>query len=202
MVNNGGNALCSVDNANELCSGAPASCSISSCTGGYVNADGVYTNGCECLPEASSGNSCAAAVSVGTLSDADSMTTITGNLDAIGDEDWYAVTMSQTVAAAGYKLQVVFTASPGLTWSSARQNNCNDAGDQHSAVAPPTTWAADQYLRPARGECPVHAQERRRNGLQPVAEPHVPDPRPPRCGDGAHLHALARQRLSNGFDFL
>ncbi|MBK6810718.1 MAG: putative metal-binding motif-containing protein [Sandaracinaceae bacterium] len=40
MVNNGGNALCSVDNANELCSGAPASCSISSCTGGYVNADG------------------------------------------------------------------------------------------------------------------------------------------------------------------
>ncbi|MBK6810717.1 MAG: hypothetical protein IPG81_17830 [Sandaracinaceae bacterium] len=90
----------------------------------------MYTNGCECLPEASSGNSCAAAVSVGTLSDADSMTTITGNLDAIGDEDWYAVTMSQTVAAPGCKLQVVFRARSGsdVVFSLPPEQRCHRRG--------------------------------------------------------------------------
>ena len=110
-VDDGGAALCTLDNANEVCSGMDG-CEISSCTGGFTDADGLASNGCECAPDTdASGATCGGAVSIGSLSE-DQSTTVSGNLGAYGDEDWFAVTFTDS-NQHGFNIDIRFTQRDG-----------------------------------------------------------------------------------------
>jgi hypothetical protein len=96
-------------------------CNIASCNANWVDLDGLYADGCECQVDANdqagAGNTCAAAVSLGTLSDAatGSTTTVTGNIAPSSDADWYTFQAQDSQVSGGDHFNVVvkFTTNPG-----------------------------------------------------------------------------------------
>ncbi|MCA9575975.1 MAG: hypothetical protein R3B40_26260 [Polyangiales bacterium] len=135
MVDDGAVALCNLPNANESCGGM-SGCQVASCTNGYLDANSTASDGCECLPESISVNSCAAATSAAiqyTLTEGMSGT-ITGNLDLMADGDWYRVVMNNS-ATEGYRPQVTFTGtvSSDVVFD-VYQNDCSTLA-QHTGRA-------------------------------------------------------------------
>jgi hypothetical protein len=127
VVDDGAVGLCSLPNAVPSCGGV-AGCQVSSCTGTYLNPNGLNPDGCECLPEAIGANTCAAALAgaaLHTLSEGQSQASgIIGNLDTSTDGDWYRVTFNNS-ATQGYRPQVSFLnrASTNIVFD-VYQDNC------------------------------------------------------------------------------
>jgi hypothetical protein len=92
-------------------------CVISSCDGGYYDADLVFGNGCECTPESteSSSTACGTPYDLGTFSDSGTTTTFSGNVVPSGDTDWYRFTATDTPDSSCDHFDVVaaFTTNPG-----------------------------------------------------------------------------------------
>ena len=107
--------LCgSVTNGAPICTAG--SCSVSSCSTGYYDVDSKFNTGCECKAQGGepSGESCAAAVGLGTLKDNGGQTTATGNIVPGGESDWYsfyAQDLADTTCDNFYA-RVRFTSNP------------------------------------------------------------------------------------------
>ncbi len=89
------------DNATMTCLGGQ--CVIKQCSGGWFDVDGVSTNGCECQQDANdnTGNTCAQAVNLGTISDSSTTAlTVSGRIVPGTDVDWYKFTATD-VADSG-----------------------------------------------------------------------------------------------------
>ncbi len=112
------NTPCYPANATGGCTGGD--CEVTSCAPGWNNVDHDDWNGCECpddLSESSGGDSCGAAIDLGTLTDSLAASlTITGNLAPDGDEDWYVVEFDDAADADGscdpFHAQIYFSTNP------------------------------------------------------------------------------------------
>ncbi len=100
------------------CNGA-SGCAVATCNADYYNLDGNYANGCECQASpspASTGNTCANAINVGTLADV-SATTVTrsGNAPFSGRSLWYTFNATDDADTLGneYHVAVRFLTNPG-----------------------------------------------------------------------------------------
>jgi hypothetical protein len=89
----------------EACSAG--SCVVTSCTAGYYNQNGVFSDGCECAAD-THGDTCAAATDVGTLP-VGSNVSRTGNLVPTGDSDWFRIQF-QASPTCSYKPKVTVSA--------------------------------------------------------------------------------------------
>ena len=103
---------------------APGDCYISSCSNGFFDFDGVYSNGCECQQDSydysgSGGNSCSDARNIGTLNDnAANLVSYTGNIltGTDGNEsDWYTFYAEDTADTScdTFHVRIRFTNNPG-----------------------------------------------------------------------------------------
>lgn len=122
-----------------------SSCAITACSAGYLNNDGVFSNGCECM-EDSHGDNCGAATDFGSIA-LGGTATRTGNLAASGDSDWYRVTFPATasctwrpritLSAGGEPIAIrVYTSCGGTTASGGQ--SCLEGGNSASATR--TSW--------------------------------------------------------------
>jgi hypothetical protein len=68
-------------------------CAINTCTTNYYDVNTTFMDGCECLVQPApitTGNSCASAISLGALNDANQdSVTVSGNAPVAGREVWY-----------------------------------------------------------------------------------------------------------------
>jgi hypothetical protein len=106
---------CGSCGSGESCVGQTclAACTLGSCPSGEHCLDGRC---CAADSHEPSGNSCGAAVNLGTLDDdTGDVTTVSGNIAPQGDVDWYRVTASDDGDTSGdeFDLEVVFTLNPG-----------------------------------------------------------------------------------------
>ncbi|MBI2392086.1 MAG: hypothetical protein HYV09_21015 [Deltaproteobacteria bacterium] len=92
-------------------SGTTGSCAVAACASGAYDRDKLFSNGCECLAD-SVGNTCSAALDVGTIAIGPGTTTRTGNLAGDGDtdEDWYKIAF-QTAADCNYSPSITLSTS-------------------------------------------------------------------------------------------
>ncbi|HHH28466.1 MAG TPA: hypothetical protein ENK57_08990, partial [Polyangiaceae bacterium] len=108
----------SVPNAIEECNGAMG-CGIQSCLGDYYDVDGMFGTGCECLAAPApitTGNSCASAISVGSLTDANQdSVNVSGNVPVAGREVWYVFNAIDDLDTNGDEFHVDgrFLVNPG-----------------------------------------------------------------------------------------
>jgi hypothetical protein len=120
-VNNCGmcNHVCSTQHATSACSGG--GCIIQSCSGNFVDVDGVYSNGCECADDpteatAGNGDTCGAVVVLSTLDEGGSQS-VTGKIATSGDEDWYQVQFNDNADVSGscdpFRPNITFSSNPG-----------------------------------------------------------------------------------------
>lgn len=107
------NGLTDDGNINVLCPIPPnataecyqGSCKISSCSSGYYDVDGLFTNGCECRADINDlqgvGNTCVGAVAIqGEFVDSSkNILDIVGNIIPFNDEDWFRVVARDDVNA-------------------------------------------------------------------------------------------------------
>jgi hypothetical protein len=79
------------------CSGG--SCSITMCSGGFYNVNGVYADGCECQDTGGAGT-CGVATNLGMVGISASTVTPVGTLPTTSAEDWYYVEFPMSVAGS------------------------------------------------------------------------------------------------------
>ena len=103
--------------ATRECDGANG-CKINTCSGNYVNTDGIYSNGCECLasPPVADGANCGSAIVLASLTDASAQTiTVSGNTPTVNRSVWYVFNGVDDVDTNGdeYHVDGRFTVNPG-----------------------------------------------------------------------------------------
>src|SRR5690606_34650640 len=81
----------------EACVGG--SCRVTSCTGGYYDQNGTFSDGCECVADTWT-DSCATATNLGSISLGGTPITRTGNLVPTGDTDWFQVTFNASASCS------------------------------------------------------------------------------------------------------
>ena len=83
-------------NGTPKCEGGQ--CKVATCSTGYYDVDGGFSNGCECQWDQydATANDCAHAVNLGTLADNGAMATVSGRIVPTTDEDWYRVTLTDS----------------------------------------------------------------------------------------------------------
>jgi hypothetical protein len=91
------------------------------CSGSYVDVDGVYSNGCECL-DSGFGQSCNTATAVATVAVGGSATR-NGNLPRNNEENWFAVPFAYTDQPS-YHPKIVLTAAAGTTMLMDIKQSC------------------------------------------------------------------------------
>ncbi len=96
-------------------------CSVATCTGGYVDVDKTYADGCECL-DSGFGGSCGSATGVGTIA-LGASTTRSGNLPTLGQENWFQVTFANQ-SGLTYHPKVQLTTNPGNEFIFDVRSNC------------------------------------------------------------------------------
>ena len=131
-----------------------ATCLVATCTAGWYDVDGIYSNGCE--TEDLVTNSCASAISLGSVGSGGVSQSAVANIPGSGS-DWYVVTFAQsgrpgvgtpTIAFSQndgneYKMNLRYSCSTGnvcadrTQWSFA--DNTGSAGYSVNNVAWPTT---------------------------------------------------------------
>ncbi len=86
-------------------------CAVSTCTTGFYDMNGLFSDGCECQADAY-GNSVSLATDVGSIALAGS-TVRTGNIVPSSDLDWFRVSFAMT-AACGFHPRVTLNDPSGL----------------------------------------------------------------------------------------
>lgn len=103
---------------------SPGTCYVSSCSGGFFDFDGTYSNGCECKQDAhdfadKGGNGCGDARDLGTFDDnAAKISSFSGNLltkSSGADEDWYVFDAIDVADSScdEFSVRIRFTNNPG-----------------------------------------------------------------------------------------
>jgi len=100
-------------------------CSVLTCVAGWVDVDGVYSNGCECQ-DSGNATACATPTAVGTLQ-LGQMVTKTGNLPRAGQDNWFQVTFAGT-GNASYHPKVVLSANPNNAFLFDILDGCGGSG--------------------------------------------------------------------------
>jgi hypothetical protein len=97
-------------------------CGIGTCTPGWYDVNGVYSDGCECQGVAN-GTACATATTVPPLN-IGGMTTATGNLPGMMDENWFQISFSGNTNTA-YHPHVTLTTNPNSEFKFDVSSDCN-----------------------------------------------------------------------------
>jgi hypothetical protein len=148
---------------------AGSACKVTTCAANWFDVDGADSNGCECEQD-QVGNSCASAVSLGTIAvnaaplNYTAYSGVSLNLTGTGntDEDWFSVTFAQNntcnwhpsitlVAGSEPILMAVYTGCSGSspTGSIACGDNTNsNVGSQHWEATISGTCGASQAVDP------------------------------------------------------
>jgi Putative metal-binding motif len=123
-------------NATEGCGGA-SGCFIAGCSSSWYDLDGTVSNGCECHASpspVSTGNTCANAISLGSLTDTSGSTvTRSGNTPVSGREVWYVFTAVDDVDTLGdeFHVDVRFTEAPNPNYvMDVYRGGCPGTGTQ------------------------------------------------------------------------
>ena len=125
-------------------------CSIASCESGYYDMDTLFSTGCECGEdsyEASGGDTCLAAVGLGTIADnPGGYITVTGNIAPSGDEDWYVVSATDDTDTTGdeYYVEAYFQTNPGGLVLDVYKGSCSDSSPC-TGVADCFNWYTDFF---------------------------------------------------------
>jgi hypothetical protein len=104
-----------VPHGTAVCDGTE--CVIDDCEDGWVDADGLFENGCECATDVldNGGPNCLDAYYLGAFADSPmSSTTVQGFISSAEPEDWYYFTATDTpdTDCDTFKVQISFTANP------------------------------------------------------------------------------------------
>src|SRR5581483_10880494 len=85
---------------------------VSTCNSGFVDVDGVYSDGCECA-DIGFGQTCNTATGIPTIAVGGS-TSRNGNLPAPNEENWFVISFSYTTATT-YHPHIKLTPATGTT---------------------------------------------------------------------------------------
>jgi hypothetical protein len=112
-------------------------CKISTCSTGYYDVDGVYSNGCECQADSNDlqgvGNTCEGALAIVSeiVDSSQVIVDITGNIVPFSDEDWYRVVARDDIDADrrdgkdNFHFAVYFLNNPNNAYKiEIRENYC------------------------------------------------------------------------------
>jgi hypothetical protein len=139
-------------------------CTLTGCTDGWADLDGVEETGCE-TPVDPYPDLCASAVSLGNIPDDGTAVDAAGTIAPAGDVDWFSF-VAQDTGGAGcdtFALRVVFTTNPGGAYRFEVHRGSCDVGAECGDAALETydyyanfrdvgAWGAE-----VRGECPCTA---------------------------------------------
>jgi len=148
--NGNAQAMCgSAFNGAPVCSGGK--CGVS-CNAKWFDVDGQFATGCECPADADyglKGGSCAAAESVGVLSDAGGQSTQSGNIMPGEGGDWYKFTAQDNADGVGgcdqFNVRIKFTSNPdGNFVFDVFRGGCGPS-EQLCAAETDHTWFTNYY---------------------------------------------------------
>ena len=127
LVSNAASAVC-----------AAGSCQVGSCDATWHDLNLIYADGCECQEDANDqaglGNTCAAAVNLGSLpDDGSSFLQVTGNIATGSGSDWYRVTLLDT--SDSLRATIHFTSNPSVQFRMrVLRDGCPGAGGSQIGI--------------------------------------------------------------------
>jgi hypothetical protein len=150
-------ALCAADATGDVCMSSIC------CPFGTYNFDGDPGNGCECdtAPALNTGATCAAAISVGTVSDAGTGQTVVVSDNALpaGREVWYRVSAADSADTTcdNFHLRVRFLQNPGDRYRFNIYRGCGAVLCDANTGYTDASWATDANSAGRTGQCPCGA---------------------------------------------